>query len=71
MAVARTALLAAIPGAIVGPGARDVCSPVVDVPVEMRGEPGRYQPGKLALKTVVTQYDGTRDTDALKLVCVP
>jgi len=41
------------------------------VPVALRGAPGRYRSGKLALKTTATLYDGTADTDGLKLVCLP
>ena len=67
VAAARAALLGAVPATIVGPGARDVCSAFVDVPVPTRGN----HAGKLSLKTIATLYDRSHDTDTLKLVCVP
>ena len=63
--------LGAVPSSIVGPAARDVCSPEMEIPVALRGDAGSYHPGKLSLKTVVSLYDESRDTDTLKLVCLP
>ncbi len=71
VAAARAALAGTIPSTIVGPSARDVCSPAAAVPVGLRGSAGAYRVGKLVLKTIATQYDGTRDTDMLKLICLP
>jgi cysteine-rich repeat protein len=70
-AAARAALLAAVPSAIVGPAERDVCSDVAEVPVALHGVPGQYHVGKLGLKTTATLYDGSYDTDTLKLLCLP
>ena len=64
---ARAALLGTVPSSIVGPSARDVCSPVMSIPVAVRGT----HAGKLSLKTLAIQYDGARDSDTLKLVCLP
>ncbi len=71
VAAARAALAAAIPSSIVGPSERDVCSAPAEVPVGLRGAAGNYRTGKLGVKTTVTQYDGSRDTDTLKLICLP
>jgi hypothetical protein len=57
--------------AIVGPSARDVCSAAAAVPVGLRGSAEAYRAGKLGIKTTATQYDGARDTDTLKLICLP
>jgi len=71
VAAARDALLAGVPSSIVGPNARDACSPEMVIPVGLHGGPGAYRTGKLTVKTLATQYDGTRDSDTLKLVCEP
>ncbi len=65
------AALAPVPGALVGPDQRDVCSARLAVRVPLRGVPGALKSGKLALKTSATTYEGGRDNDKLKLVCVP
>ena len=66
----RTAL-STIPGTIVGAGNPNVCSPDVDVVVPLRGGPGGYKAGKVALKTVAELYDGSFDVDGLQLRCDP
>ncbi len=71
LAEVRAALAAVVPAAIVGPGTRDLCTETVAVPVALRGSAARLRPGRLGLKTVATLYDGTKDTDGLKLVCLP
>lgn len=70
-AAVRDAFAAVVPGAIVGPSTRDVCSPAAEVPVKLRGAPGAYKLGKLKLKTVADAYDGSQDKDQLKLTCLP
>jgi cysteine-rich repeat protein len=62
---------APVPGAIVGPDQRNVCSDWLAVPVLLRGSPGRFAAGKVGLKSTAVTYGGDRDTDKLKLVCLP
>jgi cysteine-rich repeat protein len=65
------AALAGVPGAIVGPTTRDVCSGDLSVTVPLRGVPGDYKAAKLKLSTRATAYDATVDKDKLTLVCTP
>ncbi len=65
------AALAPVPGAIVGPDQRNVCSDLLDVRVPLRGTPGAFKHGKLGLKSSATTYEGDRDNDKLKLICLP
>lgn len=64
-------LCLSVPSAIVGPTEGDLCSATLDVRIPLRGEPGRWQKGKAAVKTTATTYDGQVDVDKLKLICVP
>jgi cysteine-rich repeat protein len=68
-AAIRTAFLGTVPGAIVGPSTRDLCSPVVEAVVPLR-QPGD-RPRKLVLKTRADTYGKAKDKDQLKLTCVP
>jgi hypothetical protein len=68
-AAIRTALLGAVPGAIVGPTERDLCSPVVDVVVPLR-QPGNRS-RKIPIKARADTYGKAKDKDQLKLTCVP
>jgi cysteine-rich repeat protein len=70
LAAVRTAL-ASVPGAIVGPSARNVCSAWLEVPVPLRRKGGIPAAAKLTLKSVADTYDGVRDSDKVKLICVP
>jgi hypothetical protein len=65
------AALAPVPGAIVGPDQRNVCSDLLDVRVPLRGTPGAFKHDKLGLKASATTYEGDRDNDKLKLICLP
>lgn len=65
------AALATVPGAIVGPSTPDVCTDAVAIVVPLRGAPGAYRTGKLALRTRAASYDATSDGDKLQLSCVP
>jgi cysteine-rich repeat protein len=71
LAAVRAALQGTVPGAIVGPTTTDLCSPPADVVLPLRGSPGAWQSAKIALKTKATVYDGSRDIDTLKLICLP
>jgi len=71
LAAVRAALQSAVPGSIVGPTTTDLCSPTADVVVPLRGAPGAWRLQILKLKTHATLYDSSRDTDGLKLVCLP
>ena len=66
LAAARAAF-ASVPGAIVGPTLSDVCSSTLDVPIAVRG----LKPGSLVLKGYATLYTGEKDSDKLKLICLP
>ena len=65
------AALATVPGTIVGPSTPNVCTGEVAIVVPMRGGPGAYRTGKLALRTRAASYDASSDGDKLQLSCVP
>ena len=67
-AAAVRSAFAVVPGAIVGPSARDVCSGDVLVRVPLRSGP---KSGKRKLKSRGDLYGGARDSDGLMLVCRP
>jgi cysteine-rich repeat protein len=69
LAAVRTAM-ETVPGAIVGPSERNLCSEPLGVPVPLRGPDG-HSPGKLLLKDRASDYAHTRDVDKLKLICLP
>ena len=71
LAAVRAAFAAGIPGQIVGPDTRDVCSDPVDLRVPLRGVAGAFRPGKLVLQTRAETYGGPPDRDKLLLTCVP
>jgi cysteine-rich repeat protein len=71
LAAIRTALLGAVLPNIVGPEARDLCSPPIDVVVPLRGSVTGFKSRTIKLKTLATLYSGARDTDALALRCDP
>jgi cysteine-rich repeat protein len=54
-----------VPGVIVGPQIRNICSDFVAVEVPIRGKAG-----KLKLKSVARSYDAGSDTDSLALTCL-
>ncbi len=70
LAAARAAF-APVVGTIVGPDERNVCTGWLAVPVPLRPRATGYAVGKLTLKAAATTYDDDRDTDKLKLVCLP
>jgi cysteine-rich repeat protein len=70
-AAIRGTLLGTIPGAIVGPTTRDLCSQAVPIAVPLRGGPGAFRARKITLKTRADLYSGAKDKDFLKLVCLP
>jgi cysteine-rich repeat protein len=71
LAAVRDALQAAVVPNVVGSGDPDDCSPDADVVLPLRGAPGAYKSSTLKLKARATVYDGTIDTDALRLRCDP
>lgn len=71
LAAVRTALLGAVLPSVVGPTTRDVCSPIAEVVVPMRGTPERRRAGKLTLSTRAVLYSGANDADKLRLECRP
>lgn len=71
LAAVRAAFAAGIPGQIVGPDTRDLCSDPVDVRVPLRVAPGAFRPGKLVFQTRAETYGGPPDKDKLLLTCVP
>jgi hypothetical protein len=67
MAVVRNAF-APVPGSIVGPDARDVCTDPLEVVVPLqKGVKVR----KLTIKARASDYENAKDSDRLKLVCLP
>jgi cysteine-rich repeat protein len=67
-AAQRDALLATVPGSILGPTDRDLCSPFAAVVVPLRPNGKK---GKLSLKTDATAYTSTHDVDKLSFTCLP
>ncbi len=65
------AAFAPVPGAIVGPELRDVCSDTLAVPIGVRVSGSGLKAGAMTLKSSATLYTGERDSDKLKLICVP
>jgi cysteine-rich repeat protein len=70
-AAVRNAFAAVVPGAVVGPDARDLCSPHVMVTLPPKGTVARPKPRKLTLVTRTSLYSGATDADKLRLVCLP
>ena len=70
-AAVRDALTGVVLPSIVGPSAPDVCSPTADVTVPLRAVASGYATRKLTLKTRATLYDGAKDGDKLRLICLP
>jgi cysteine-rich repeat protein len=70
LAAVRTAF-AGVPAALTGVTTPDVCSPVVDVVVPLRGTAPPYGIGKVTLVASAATAAGTRDKDGLSLICVP
>ena len=66
----RTAF-APVPGLLVGPIDPDRCSDELSVPVPLRARAVGYGPAKWTLRVSASTYTGRRDSDKLKLVCVP
>jgi cysteine-rich repeat protein len=65
------AAFTAVPGAIIGPTQRDVCSNTLDVVVPLKANGRGSRPGSVVLKSYATLYSGGKDVDKLKLVCQP
>jgi hypothetical protein len=65
------AAFAPVPGVIVGPDQRNVCTDWLAVPVPLRQTSAGFAKSKLNLKSVADTYEGVRDTDKLQLICVP
>ncbi len=70
-AALRAALAGAVLPAIVGPSAANVCSPMAPVTIPLRGGSGGFGARKVTLKTRATLYDGAKDGDTLRLICLP
>lgn len=62
------AAFAGVPALLVGPTERDRCTDWLALRVPLRGGTA---PGKLGIKTTSLSYDGSRDVDKVKLVCLP
>ncbi len=62
---------AGVPGAIVGPTRRDVCTDPLAVPVALRADASGLEAGSVVLKSLATLYTGEKDSDKLKLTCLP
>ena len=67
-AAAVRAAFAGVPGTILGPTTRDLCTPALLVPVPLKAS---GQAGKLKLKTRGQLYGKAHDQDALRLICLP
>jgi cysteine-rich repeat protein len=65
------AAFAGVPGTIVGPTRRDVCSDVLAVPIAVRANASGLKAGALVLKSLATLYTGEKDSDKLTLICLP
>ncbi len=54
-------------------GTPEVCSELFELPVELRGVSGSYREGRLSLsmRSIEAGEGGRRDSDRLKLVCLP
>ena len=70
-AAIRAALQSTVPGAVIGPDARDLCSPRALVTVPLKGSPAHRKKNKVTLVTKASLYSGATDRDKLKLVCLP
>lgn len=71
LAAIRNALVGVVPQTLVGSSARDLCTPVIDVPVSLRGTAGHFKKGKVTLTTRAALYGGQVDSDKLSLECRP
>jgi hypothetical protein len=61
-----------VPGVVVGPTTSDLCTDWLPVPVPLRGAPGNYKKGKVAVNSRATLYgDAGVDKDKLRLECLP
>ena len=67
-AAAVRAAFATVPGTIVGPTARDLCTPTILVPVPVKAN---GKPGKTKLKSQGRIYGKAQDQDILRLICLP
>ncbi len=67
-AAQRDALLGIVPGSIVGPNDRDLCSSYAAIVVPLRPNGGK---GKAAIKSDAAVYTGVHDVDKLRLTCLP
>jgi hypothetical protein len=70
LAAVRNAF-ATVPGAIIGPTRPDVCSDTLAVPVALRADASGIKAGTVVLKSFATLYSGVKDSDKLKLICMP
>ena len=70
-AVIRAAFQSVVPGAVVGPDARDLCSPRAFVAVPLKGGPTQRKKNQMTLVARASLYSGATDTDKLRLVCLP
>ncbi len=70
-AAVRASFQSVVPGAVVGPDARDLCSPRTLVTLPLKGTAARPKPYRLSLVARATLYSGATDTDKLRLVCLP
>ncbi len=60
-----------VPGVIVGPTTRGICTDELSVPVPLRGSPGAYRSGKVSVQSAAANYSDIVDKDKLMLTCVP
>ena len=70
MAAVRAAF-ATVPGSIVGPDRRNVCTDWLEVPLPLRQKAAGPSPAKLSLKAIAETYEDVRDSDKLTLTCLP
>jgi hypothetical protein len=70
LAAVRAALLL-VPGALVGPSTADVCTGTIAVTVPVTSTGGGAKAGKLNLKARAQPYMNEKDTDKLRLTCLP
>lgn len=70
-AAIRDVFAATVPATVVGPDARDLCSPFSLVPVPLKGSPTKPRAGKLVLSSRATLYSNVKDSDKVILICRP
>jgi cysteine-rich repeat protein len=67
----RDSLLATVPGVLLGPTTRDVCTDDLALVLPLRARGGAFAFAKLKLQTHAVSYEGVVDKDTLVLECRP